>query len=103
MGTKPANFHDPRIKRTGWRIVLEDEHRRRNNAGIQRGFIGRRKMEPCFIHKKIMTEEYVARVPQALRPDIAIKYVMKTAQTVFAFAKSDKKYGTQRWVAACTE
>ena len=50
-----------------------------------------------------MTEEYVARVPQALRPDIAIKYVMKTAQTVFAFAKSDKKYGTQRWVAACTE
>ena len=80
LDQKPANFRDKRIKREPdgalfWKMstgkgtmpafkeVLSEEERWSLVAYI----------------RKLATEEYVARVPRALRPDITIKYVMKTA------------------------
>src|SRR6478609_11789795 len=79
LDQKPANFHDPGIKKEQDGALFWKMSTGKGSMPAFKNVLSEEERWSLVSYiRKLSTEEYVARVPQALRPDIAIKYVMKT-------------------------
>jgi len=80
LDQKPANFHDTRIKKEPDGALFWKMSTGKGTMPAFKDVLSEEERWSLVSYiRKLATEEYVARVPQALRPDITIKYVMKTA------------------------
>ena len=77
---KPANFHDPGIKKEPDGALFWKMSTGKGRMPAFKEVLSEEERWSLVSYiRKLATVEYVARAPQTLRPDIAIKYVMKTA------------------------
>jgi len=89
LDQKPANFHDTRIKKEPDGALFWKMSTGKGTMPAFKDVLSEEERWSLVSYiRKLATEEYVARVPQALRPDITIKYVMKTAPLAMASATS---------------
>src|SRR4051794_1974213 len=80
LDQKPANFHDVRIKKEPDGALFWKMSTGKGTMPSFKDVLSEEERWSLVSYiRKLATEQYVARVPRALRPDITIKYVMKTA------------------------